>query len=175
MVDVPGEENSGIYATLISGYYITGTRIRMNPQKCCDHISDLLMRVSRLPSEYITMFLIEMHLVSGKGVKLKSLSDALHFRNLPEMLSALLRVGTPSSCLCQGDPGEELDPLATILRQSIISFSSGALRSKTGCRILDSAIGPLRFSFCYDPYPIVPINSPIHPFYITDVTRCKQF
>ncbi len=145
VVDVPGDGNCWIYATLISGYYITGTRIRMNPQECRDQISDLLMRVSRLPSEHITMFLKEMHLVSTKGVKLKSLSDALHFRNLPEMLSALLRVGTPGSCLWQGDLGEELDLLATILRQSIISFSSDALRSNTACRILDSDIGPLKF------------------------------
>ncbi len=101
------------------------------------------MRVSIFPSEEITMFLTEMLLISGKGVKLKSVSDALHFRNIIEMLSALLRVGTPGSCLWQSDLGEELDLLATILSQSIISFSSDASRSNTGCRILDSDIGPL--------------------------------
>ncbi len=65
-----------------------------------------------------------MGLVSQKGVKLKSLSDALHFRNLPAMLSALLRVGTPGNCLCQGEIGEELYLLATTLGQSILSFST---------------------------------------------------
>ncbi len=133
------------------------------------------MRVSRLPTEDITMFLREIHLVCGKGVRLKSLSDALHFRNLPEMLSALLRVGTPGSCLWQGDLGEELDLLATILRQSIISFSSDALRSNTGRRILDSDIAPLNFSFCYNPYPSVPINSPIYPFHIPILHVVNQF
>ncbi len=67
-----------------------------------------------------------MHLIPGKGVKLKCLCDALHFRNLPEVLSALLRVGTPGNCLLQGDLVEELDLLASILGQSIILFSHNA-------------------------------------------------
>ncbi len=57
--------------------------------------------VSRLSNEELTIFLREVSLVSQKGVKLKSLSDALHFRNLPEMLSGLLRVGTPGNCLAR--------------------------------------------------------------------------
>ncbi len=62
-----------------------------------------------------------------------------------------------------------------LLRQSIISFSSDALRSNTACRILDSDIGPLKFSFCYDPYPSVPINSPIYPFYIPILRDVNHF
>ncbi len=50
-VDVPIDENCGIYAKSISAFYSTGARIRINPQECRDKISDLLMRVSRLPCE----------------------------------------------------------------------------------------------------------------------------
>ncbi len=51
VVDAPGDENCWIYATLTSAFYSTDARIRMNPQECRDKISDLLRRVSRLPSE----------------------------------------------------------------------------------------------------------------------------
>ncbi len=123
VVDAPGDGNCWIY-----GLYRSGTRIRTNPQECRENICDLLKRVSRLWNEELTLFSREMGLVSQKGVKLKSLSDALHFRSLPEMLSAILRVGTPGNCLWQGDLGEELDLLATILGQSILSFSKRCCR-----------------------------------------------
>ncbi len=71
-----------------------------------------------LPNEEVSIFLREMDLISQKGVKLKSLSDAIHLRNVPEQLSALLRVGTPCNCLLQGDLGEELDLLDSTLGQS---------------------------------------------------------
>ncbi len=77
--------------------------------------------------------------------------------------------------LRQGDVGEELGLLATVLGQSIISFSSNASRSNTGCRIIDSDMGPLSFSFCYDPYPSVPINNPIHPYYIPILHAVNHF
>lgn len=104
-----------------------------------------------------------MGLVCPKGVKLKCLSDVLHFRNLTEMLSALLQVGTPRYVLWQEDIGEELDLLATILGQSIRSFNSDATGSNSPCRVLDSDIGPLNLSFCYDLYPSVSINSATYP------------
>ncbi len=57
MVDVPGDGNCWMYATLISGLYSSGTRVRMNPQECRENISDLLMRVPRLSNKEITVFL----------------------------------------------------------------------------------------------------------------------
>ncbi len=48
------------------------------------------------------------------------LSDALNFDNSLEMLSELLKVGTPNRCLWQDDIRQELNLLVTILGQSIL-------------------------------------------------------
>ncbi len=175
LIDVSGAGKFWIYATLISGLYSSAPKVRINLFECRENISDLLKRVSRLSNEEITIFLREMGLVSQKGVKLKSLSDVLHFRNLPEMLSALLRVGTLGNYLWQGDLGEELDLLAPTLGQYLLSFSNVAAGSSTGRGVLDSDIGPLQFLFCYDPYPCVSTNNPIYPFNVLIVHTVNHF
>ncbi len=60
----------------------------------------------------------------------------------------------------------ELDLLATILGQSILTFSSDAAASNASCRVLDSDIGRLKFSFRYDQYASLSTNNPIHPLNI---------
>ncbi len=56
-----------------------------------------------------------------KREKLKMLSDALNFDIAFEMLSDLLKVGASNRYLWQDDIGQELNLLATILGQSMLS------------------------------------------------------
>ncbi len=126
------------------------------------------MRVSEFLSEEKALLLREMGLhTSSKGFKLNLLSNALHFRTMLEMLSALFKVGTPNHCLWQGDLGEELNLLATILEQSIVSFTNDNPENNAGRLFLDSNICPLYLSSVYDRY-----NRRIIYTYFT---HCKPF
>ncbi len=91
VVNVPGDENCWVYGALISRYYCAGEEILVHLQDCRNKITDLLMRVSEFPSGEQTLLLREMGLhTSSKGFKLNLLSNALHFKNMLEMLSALI-------------------------------------------------------------------------------------
>lgn len=86
-----------MYATLISGIHSTLPRILLNPQDCRDKFLDLSIRVSKLLNEDISTFLRELRSLFFTRVQLISLSDAIHMRNLTEMLSVLSQIGAPAA------------------------------------------------------------------------------
>ncbi len=112
---------------------------------------------------------------SSKGFKLNLQSNARHLKNMLELLSALFEVSTPNHCLWQGDLGEELNLLATVLEQSIVSFTNDNPESNAGRPFLDSHIGPLYLLSVYDPYPIVPTELSVGVLYIPILHTVNHF
>ncbi len=64
------------------------------------------------------------------------------------------------------DLGEEPNLPATILEQSIVSFTNDNPESNAGRPFLDSNIGPLYVSSVYSPYPIVLTDNATGVIYI---------
>ncbi len=103
---------------------------------------------------------------SLKGFKLNLQSNALHFWNMLETLSALSKVGTPCHCLLQADLGEKLN---------LVCFTNHDPESNASRPFLDSNIGPLFLSSVYDSYSTVLTDNTTGVLYVMMLNTVNNF
>lgn len=175
IIDIPGDGNCWIYATVLSMYYcslLLGQILRTEPQICRNNISSLLLNIADLDEETRRNFLRHMNLdTSQPGVLLEQVARCSGYANSLHMMSLLLRIGTPHCCLWTGDTGEELSLLALILNQDIVTFSAPPSQPSFPRDFLLSNIGNLYAGPTYRPYRNVSIEQPYVNFRIPILFR----
>ena len=122
IVDVPGDGNCWIYAPVLSMWYNCTSIVSLHCQEYRDKISDLLKHVGDSGGILERRMKRYMGLSSSKGKSLENLASCTGFTSLLQMLSKIIRIGTPGQCTWSEDVGEEICLLATVLNVEIIVY-----------------------------------------------------
>ncbi len=103
IVDVPGDGNCVIYATVLSMHFCNlrfGTFTAMHPRACRNKISTLRAGLSESDVQTRESFLRNSDLFSSRrGVARERLSGILGSNNSLHMMALWLKIGSPHSCL----------------------------------------------------------------------------